>query len=115
VWAAHYGFHLLTGALTIVPVAQSAALDLVGHAWLGAPRWTWVGMQPGAVVPVQLGLLALGTMGSLGVTYLIAERESPSRVLGAAAPWLMLTLFLFAVAVWMLAQPMEMRAAGALG
>jgi ferredoxin len=115
VWAAHYGFHLLTGALTIVPVAQSAALDLVGHAWLGAPRWTWVGMQPGAVVPVQLGVLALGTMGSLGVTYLIAERESPSRVLGAAAPWLMLTLFLLAVAVWMLAQPMEMRAAGALG
>lgn len=115
VWAAHYGFHLLTGALTIVPVTQSAMLDLVGRAWLGAPRWTWVGMQPGAVFPAQLGLLALGTMGSLGVIYLIAERESPSRVLAAATPWLALTLLLFVAAVWMLGQPMDMRAAGALG
>jgi hypothetical protein len=115
VWAAHYGFHLLTGLFTVVPVTQSAVLDLAGQAWLGAPRWTWVGMQPGAVFPVQLGLLALGAMGSLGVTYLIAERESPSRTIAAAAPWLVLTLLLFAAAVWMLAQPMEMRAAGALG
>jgi hypothetical protein len=30
-------------------------------------------------------------------------------------PWVTLTLLLFVVAVWMLAQPMEMRAAGALG
>jgi hypothetical protein len=44
VWAAHYGFHLLTGALTIVPVTQSAVVDLAGRAWLGAPRWTWVGL-----------------------------------------------------------------------
>lgn len=115
VWAAHYGFHLLTGLFTVVPVTQSAVLDLAGQAWLGAPHWTWVGLQPGAVFPIQLGLLALGTMGSLGVTYLIAERESPSRTLAAAAPWVTLALLLFVVAVWMLAQPMEMRAAGAFG
>ena len=115
VWAAHYGFHLLTGAWTVVPVTQSAALDLTGHAWLGAPRWTWVGLQPGAVFPIQLGLLALGAMGSVAVTYLIAERESPSRTLATATPWVVLILLLFVVAVWMLAQPMEMRAAGALG
>jgi hypothetical protein len=72
-------------------------------------------MQPGTVFPLQLGLLALGTMGSLGVTYLIAERESPSRAIAAAVPWLAVTLLLFVAAVWMLAQPMEMRAAGALG
>jgi len=115
VWAAHYGFHLLTGALTVVPVTQSAVLDFAGQAWLGGPWWTWVGLQPGAVFPIQLGLLALGSMGSMAVTYLIAERESPSRTLAAATPWLALTLLLFVVAVWMLAQPMEMRAAGALG
>jgi len=115
VWAAHYGFHLFTGLFTVVPVTQSAVLDLAGQAWLGAPRWTWVGMQPGTVFPLQLGLLALGTMGSLGVTYLIAERESPSRAIAAAVPWLAVTLLLFVAAVWMLAQPMEMRAAGALG
>ena len=29
-WLAHYGFHFLTGALTVVPVTQSAAIDLMG-------------------------------------------------------------------------------------
>ena len=115
VWAAHYGFHFLTGALTIVPVLQSAAADLAGRAWLGAPRWTWVGLPPADVVPIQIGLLTLGTIGSMALAWLIAERESPSRVAAAAAPWMALTLVLLAVAVWMLAQPMEMRATGALG
>jgi hypothetical protein len=49
----------------------------------------------------------------VAVTYLIAERESPSRPIAAAMPWVVVTLLLFAAAVWMLAQPMEMRAAGA--
>ena len=115
VWAAHYGFHLLTGALTIVPVTQSAVADLAGRAWLGAPRWTWVGLPPGEVLPIQLGLLTLGTIGSMALAWLIAQRESPTRVVGAAAPWMALTLVLLVVAVWMLAQPMEMRAVGALG
>ncbi|HEV8393679.1 MAG TPA: hypothetical protein VGQ37_05360 [Vicinamibacterales bacterium] len=113
VWAAHYAFHLLTGFFTVVPVTQSAVLDLSGRAWLGGPWWTWVGAPPGALFPLQLGLLALGAMGSVAVTYLIAERESPSRPLAAAMPWVVVTLLLFAAAVWMLAQPMEMRAAGA--
>ena len=115
VWAAHYGFHLLTGVLTVVPVTQSAVRDLTGQAWLGLPWWTWVGLQPGAVFPLQLGLLMLGAMGSVAAVWLIAERESPSRVTAAAAPWVTVTLLLLVVAVWMLAQPMEMRAAGALG
>ena len=49
VWLAHYGFHLLTGMLTIVPVSQSAAIDLLGSAVLGAPLWQWTGMSPGSV------------------------------------------------------------------
>ena len=30
VWLAHYGFHFLTGALDVVPVTQSAAIDAGG-------------------------------------------------------------------------------------
>jgi ferredoxin len=115
VWAAHYGFHLLTGVLTVVPVTQSAVRDLFGHPWLGAPWWTWVGLRAGAVFPLQLGLLALGAMGSVATAWSIAERQRPSRATGAAAQWIAVTLMLFVVAVWMLAQPMEMRAAGGLG
>ena len=36
VWLAHYGFHLFTGILTVVPVTQSAAIDLAGQG--GARR-----------------------------------------------------------------------------
>ena len=115
VWAAHYGFHLLTGAFTVVPVTQSAVLDAAGRAWLGGPYWTWVGMQPGAVFPIQLGLIALGAMGSVAVARLVAERESPSRPAAAALPWAALTIVLAAFAVWTLAQPMDMRAVGAFG
>lgn len=109
VWLAHYTFHLLTGALTILPVAQSAVLDLLGWAALGEPRWAWVGMQPGAVFPVQLGFLLLGTMGSLAVAIGIAEREHANRVRRAAAPWAGLVVLLAIAAAWILSQPMEMR------
>ncbi len=75
VWLAHYGFHLLTGVFVVVPIVQSAAIDLTGQSALGEPLWTWAGMRPGAVFPLQLGVLALGTIGSLGVTSLIAEQH----------------------------------------
>ena len=74
-----------------------------------------VGLQPGAVFAIQLGLIALGAMGSVAVARLVAERESPSRPAGAAAPWAVLAIVLGALGVWMLAQPMDMRAMGAFG
>ena len=55
VWLAHYGFHLFTGILTVVPATQSAAIDLLGAAALGEPLWRWAGMPPGWVYPMQLG------------------------------------------------------------
>ena len=114
-WSAHYGFHFLTGFLTAVPVTQSAVLDATGRAWLGGPYWTWVGMQPGAVFSIQLGLIALGAMGSAGVAWLVAEQESPARPAAAAIPWAALAMLLAAAGMWMLAQPMDMRALGAFG
>ena len=71
-WLAHYGFHFFTGALTVVPVTQSAAIDVLGWAALGDPLWRWVGMRPGAVFPLQLGCILLGTAGSLAVMHLIS-------------------------------------------
>ena len=109
VWLAHYGFHLLTGGLTIVPVAQSAVIDAVGWAVLGEPLWQWTGMQPGAVFPIQLGFILLGTIGSLALSYLISERDYPDRPVPAAVPWAAVTLVLATAAVWILSQPMEMR------
>jgi polyferredoxin len=115
VWLAHYAFHFLTGALTVVPVAQSAAIDLAGWPVLGSPLWRWTGLRPGVVFPFQLGSIILGTIGSIAVAYLISERDYPERSWPATAPWAIAAVLLGAVAVWILTQPMEMRAAGLLG
>jgi polyferredoxin len=112
IWAAHYAFHFLTGILTIVPVAQSAVLDGIGRALAGEPLWAWVGLRPGTVFPIQLGLLLLGAMGSLATVNHLAAREAGAR---AALPWSTLVAALAIAAGWVLFQPMEMRGVGAFG
>jgi polyferredoxin len=109
VWVAHYGFHLLTGILTIVPVTQSAAIDLLGWPVLGEPWWGWTGMQAGAVYPIQLGFVLLGAAGSIALAQAISARDYPARPIRAALPWIGVTVLLAAAAVWVLSQPMDMR------
>ena len=115
VWLAHYGFHLLTGFATVVPVTQSAAIDAFGHAVLGEPAWRWVGMQPGSVFPIQLGLVLLGAAGSFGLVYATSAREYPMMPSRASAPWIAVVIVLTTAALWILAQPMEMRAVSVIG
>ena len=115
VWLAHYGFHLLTGALTVVPVTQSAVIDLIGLPVLGEPWWTWVGMQPGSVFPLQLGVVLVGALGSLGLIHATSLRDHPTRPIFASAPWVVLVGGLAAAACWIFAQPMDMRGLGVFG
>jgi hypothetical protein len=110
VWIAHYGFHLLTGILTIVPVAQSAAVDAFGRAILGGPAWGLVGLQPGSVFPIQLGCVVLGAAGSMGLVHAISRRDQPSRAGLVSSPWIVVVALIAATALWILSQPMEMRA-----
>jgi ferredoxin len=114
-WLAHYGFHFLTGALTIVPVVQSTAISVLGWPALGAPLWHWTGMRPGAVFPIQLGFILLGTFGSMTLAHLISERDHPDRSVPATVPWVLVVLTLATAAVWVLWQPMEMRGVGFAG
>jgi hypothetical protein len=100
---------LLTGIWTFVPVAQSAAAELFGRPVLGAPFWTMVGMPAPSVYPIELGFLALGLLGSLLVAYRLAEKNAPARLWGAFTPWATLALLMWLSAMWLLAQPMEMR------
>lgn len=103
VWAAHYGFHLLTGLGTIVPAVQAAARDLAGAEFLGRPLWGLGGLSPSAAQGVGQGLLAMGLFGSLTA----AKRLEDAAV--RAGPWLLLCLLLWAAAAWVLGQPMPMR------
>jgi polyferredoxin len=102
IWAAHYAFHTLSGLLTVIPVAQQAL-------GFGDPAWHFRGVPPGLVTPFAFGITLLGVLGSLLVAHRIAERDYGARALRAAAPWAALVLLLGIAALWLLAQPMEMR------
>jgi hypothetical protein len=112
VWLAHYSFHLLTGILVVVPVAQRAAIDAFGGPVFGDPLWRWTGLRAGLVFPLQTGFVLLGAFGSLSVIQAIAHRHLPARSGRAAAPWIVLVIGLTVLAIWVLFQPMEMRGMG---
>ena len=108
VWLAHYAFHFFTGILTIVPVAQNALLDL-GWPALGQPDWSLGGLRVSSIYPLELGFLTLGLMGSWMVAVRLARQDRPQGPWHVYLPWLVLHALLYASAIWLLAQPMEMR------
>jgi cytochrome c oxidase assembly factor CtaG/ferredoxin len=103
-WLAHYCFHFLTGFDTVGPVAQRFALDL-GLTWLGNPTWGCACCRPVAewLLPLEILFLDVGVLLSLYAAYRLAP------TLKAVAPWALLIVLLFAVGVWVLFQPMQMR------
>ncbi|MBS1841683.1 MAG: FesM [Acidobacteria bacterium] len=108
-WLAHYGFHFFTGILTVVPVTQ-AALASTGVPILGGPFWTWTGMPTRFVQPIELGFLLLGFMGSLMVAHQFAQEDCAENPLRSFAPWFVVCAIVGAASVWLMFQPMEMRA-----
>jgi ferredoxin len=108
-WLAHYGFHFFTGILTIVPVTQTAFASLGIHI-LGAPLWSWTGLPIRFVQPIELGFLLLGFAGSLLVVHHLAEEDCATQPMRAFLPWAAVCLFVGLASVWLMFQPMEMRA-----
>jgi hypothetical protein len=107
-WSAHYAFHFLTGALAIVPLAQSFVHDLTGRALLGEPAWHLASLLSiDATTDIVLVLLALGFVGSLAWTMQLGKHYRFG--FPAILPWIALHTALFLAGVWLLGQPMEMR------
>ena len=65
------------------------------------------------LLKLELLFLGVGLLGSLYAAYRIAleRRAAMAPALKAMAPWAGLLLALFAVGVWIVFQPMEMRGA----
>lgn len=108
IWLAHYSFHFFTGLLTFIPVFQSAAVDL-GRSFLGTPMWGLTGLPVAPVHAIEFGFIGLGLLGSLLVSYRLAEQDAPANALRVFLPWATLAVIMSAAAIWLLSQPMEMR------
>lgn len=116
VWLAHYAFHFLTGALTLIPVGQSFLNDSGFYA--GQPQWQLGPIVPaGWLFPLQTIFIYLGLFGSLVVGFQIAISHYKKRhvALRAFLPWATLMLLLMVAALWIMFQPMEMRGTIFLG
>ena len=104
-WAGHYAYHFLTGWATIVPVTQQALANLGLPA--GEPNWQLAALVPeNLLYPLQVAILYLGLMGAAYA--LFAKARNVGR-LTAAVPMFAYLVLLVVLALWVLAQPMEMR------
>jgi cytochrome c oxidase assembly factor CtaG len=110
-WIAHYSYHLLTGANTIVPVFQRFLSD-AGFSLFGNSDWTTGSLVRIDSLPsFQILLLDLGLLFTLYIGWRISLRYANrrARALGLLMPWASLAAALYIVGVWIVLQPMEMR------
>ncbi len=109
VWIAHYAFHFLTGALTVVPVFQGFLLDH-GITALGEPNWSLSGITDLRVIgALQFAVIA----GGMGLSLLVAERSAARlykrRGMQGLIPFALVLLAMMLAALATFTLPMEMR------
>ena len=117
-WCAHYAFHLFTSAGTIFASGNRMLADWnLATLSEAAAACACCGDVASWILPVEILLLDGGLCLSLFVAYRIAQRQTHSETaaLWAWSVWAMVLLGLFAFAVWILMQPMQMRGTLVLG
>jgi polyferredoxin len=108
-WAAHYGFHFLIGAFTIIPVFQNFLVDH-GITLLGQPNWALGGINDLAAIGAFQTIAVLGGfIGSMAVAQRIALRLYRRQGMIGFLPWALLFLLMMLAGLWLFSQPMEMR------
>jgi len=106
-WGAHYIFHFLTGALSIVPVFQHF-FEVRGFDV--DPNWRLAQVVPSRwLFGIQALITAAATAVALATAWRIANRDFGRRGVVAMWPMLVLVLAFTAMQLLILAQPMEMR------
>ena len=109
IWIAHYTFHFLIGAGTIIPVFQE---------FLGLPgEWQRFGVpaDSGLITAVQAGAILIGVLWSLYIAQGAALRLYRRQGVLGLVPWALLLIGLAVVAVQIFSLPMEMRGSILLG
>jgi cytochrome c oxidase assembly factor CtaG/ferredoxin len=111
-WLAHYSFHFLASFDAVTPPVQRFVREL-GWTIVGEPAWALACCRRVAdwLPRLEILCLDLGLILSLYSGYRIAlsQSERTSQALKMLAPWALLIVVLFAVGVWIVLQPMQMR------
>ena len=106
-WGAHYTFHFLTGALSIVPVFQHF-FEYRGFAV--DPNWRLAQVIPSRwLFGIQAAISAAAAAIALATAWRIANRDFGRRGVLAMWPLVLFVLAFTAMQLVILAQPMEMR------
>ena len=110
VWLAHLGFHLFVGSHTFIPVFQRLLTDL-HFPYLGAPAWNIRSWAFPELLDWEFLAIDLGLLATLYSMWRVARDigKSSARVSLIFLPWGLFALGLFALAIWIIFQPMEMR------
>jgi hypothetical protein len=114
-WMVHFGFHLVTGWSSALPPLQRAARDGAGIE-LGEPAWAanCCAQVPQWLLPAMLCVLGLALLVSLQLTWNRAARCESARAgsMQNLVRWLpdaLVALLWWALAAWIVLQPMQMR------
>jgi hypothetical protein len=109
-WIAHLVFHLFTGSHTPIPVFQRIAHDL-GPSIFQKPDWAIVSWALPQLLDFEIFILEAGLLGSLYAAWKVARRHGSlsGRTWVVFAPWALVDLLFFAIAIWIVFQPMDMR------
>src|SRR6185295_10667992 len=111
-WVAHFVYHLLTGASTIVPTFKRAASD-IGISFLGRPDWSFTSTMVPVdwLTSIQVLLLGAGLLLTLYICWRTAFSftKQARKAFGLLLPWATLAVALYAAGVWVVFQPMQMR------
>jgi ferredoxin len=106
-WAAHFLFHLVTAALTPWPVLQRLAKDAGISSAL--PNWNIASLGFTDLPALEILLLNAGCLFTLWLLWKKTLTTSKAHRLLAFLPWAVLACALYALGIWIIFQPMEMR------
>jgi hypothetical protein len=109
-WLAHFVFHLFTGSHTPIPVIQRVLQDL-RLSPLEKPDWSIASWTLPQLLDFEILLLDFGLLVSLYAGWKVAQRygSANNRSLLIFAPWSLLYVLFFLVAIWIIFQPMALR------
>ena len=114
IWLAHYLFHFLTGAMTIVPAFQTFFQRTLNWPILGEPDWQIAMRFVPQVVTIQIMQSVItysGLLIAIALTLRSARQAQGNggRALREALPWLLLLVGLAVASGLTFLLPMEMR------